>query len=284
MRQDEDKQLVELKFARSHFGSEWLVFGDDGGDFSPDLLAFPLIAHALRNCLMKWAPQPPRTVLTGHEADGSPTGSVHSAIVPLSDVGWKHARGRLLGLAIVPPAGLNPDGPDAHAIETAARAFMLAGGELQLGRQGVWLIARHPDVRVSSLMPDRYCRLSRRWNTVAPLVLDRFPKPRDGKRAVDIVRAACINIGLPAPIEILLHNHSTIVGAPSVHPQEKALPPGQGTQNWRWPTDSHLAKRPLTHATVTFAEPVHGPVILGAGRFVGHGLCLAVDGLHGAQT
>jgi len=31
------------------------------------------------------------------------------------------------------------------------------------------------------------------------------------------------------------------------------------------------------HAVVEFSEPVRGPVIIGAGRFVGFGLCLPLD-------
>ena len=45
--------------------------------------------------------------------------------------------------------------------------------------------------------------------------------------------------------------------------------------NWRLPPS--LASRQLTHAVIRFAEPIDGPVILGAGRFVGLGLCRPLD-------
>jgi CRISPR-associated protein Csb2 len=45
--------------------------------------------------------------------------------------------------------------------------------------------------------------------------------------------------------------------------------------NWRLPPS--LATRQLTHAVIRFAEPIDGPVILGAGRFVGLGLCRPID-------
>ena len=35
--------------------------------------------------------------------------------------------------------------------------------------------------------------------------------------------------------------------------------------------------RSLVHAVVRFPQPVRGPVVLGAGRFVGLGLCLPLD-------
>ena len=46
------------------------------------------------------------------------------------------------------------------------------------------------------------------------------------------------------------------------------------------PIDSiakRLASRQLTHAVLQFPEPVRGPVLLGAGRFAGLGLCRALD-------
>jgi CRISPR-associated protein Csb2 len=45
----------------------------------------------------------------------------------------------------------------------------------------------------------------------------------------------------------------------------------------RWQVPASLASRALTHAVIRFSEPVAGPVILGAGRFVGLGLCRPLD-------
>ena len=41
----------------------------------------------------------------------------------------------------------------------------------------------------------------------------------------------------------------------------------------RWQLPRALDGRFLTHAIIRFSQPVEGPVILGAGRFVGLGLC-----------
>jgi CRISPR-associated protein Csb2 len=42
------------------------------------------------------------------------------------------------------------------------------------------------------------------------------------------------------------------------------------------PDESALADRPRRHLVLYFAEPVAGPVLLGAGRFRGLGLCRPV--------
>jgi CRISPR-associated protein Csb2 len=105
------------------------------------------------------------------------------------------------------------------------------------------------------------------------VILDRFPKKGAGKDIDAIVSAACVNIGLPKPTEIGTYKHSAIVGAPSAFPAEAA----RRTQSWMFPRTSPLSDRPRIHVVLTFNEPVEGPVILGAGRFQGLGLCLPLE-------
>lgn len=45
----------------------------------------------------------------------------------------------------------------------------------------------------------------------------------------------------------------------------------------RWQLPRSLVGRFLTHAVIRFSQPVEGPVILGAGRFVGLGLCRPIQ-------
>lgn len=45
----------------------------------------------------------------------------------------------------------------------------------------------------------------------------------------------------------------------------------------RWKLPGSLASRQLTHAVIRFPETVRGSVLLGAGRFVGLGLCRPLD-------
>jgi CRISPR-associated protein Csb2 len=80
-----------------------------------------------------------------------------------------------------------------------------------------------------------------------------------------------VNIGLPEPGRVVAGKYSAVEGAPSAYASGRA-PRWTG---WRLPQS--LAGRQLTHAVLQFGQPVRGPVILGAGRFVGLGLCRALD-------
>ena len=118
----------------------------------------------------------------------------------------------------------------------------------------------------------RWCVAARRWASATPIVLDRFPKAkaieeREEEVAV-MIASSCVNIGLPEPARITVNKHAAVKGAPSAYPSGKA-PTWTG-----WTLPGFLAGRALTHAVIEFGEKVQGPVILGAGRFAGLGLCL----------
>lgn len=119
-----------------------------------------------------------------------------------------------------------------------------------------------------------YSRPARTFATITPIVLDRHLKQR-GKMREDEIKAqiasACRNIGLPQPDEVVADKHSAFEGAPSAYPSG-------ATPAWmRWRQPQAIASRQLTHAVVRFGVPVAGPVILGAGRFLGLGLCRPLD-------
>jgi CRISPR-associated protein Csb2 len=77
---------------------------------------------------------------------------------------------------------------------------------------------------------------------------------------------------LPEPEAVVADKHSAIEGAPSAYPSARS----PDWAHWRLPQS--LATRQLTHALLRFPKEVEGPVILGAGRFVGLGLCQPLDG------
>jgi CRISPR-associated protein Csb2 len=113
------------------------------------------------------------------------------------------------------------------------------------------------------------------WGSCTPMVLDRHLKATAGDARQSeierLLRQACVNIGLPEPKRVVAGKHSAIWGAASAYPSRRA-PSWTG---WRLPQS--LASRQLSHAVLQFEAPVPGPVILGAGRFVGLGLCRALD-------
>ena len=131
-----------------------------------------------------------------------------------------------------------------------------------------------PPIGKRSLDPMLYTRRSQIFATVTPIALDRHLKEKGEARleeaAAQIARC-CRNIGLPEPEAVAPEKHSAIEGAPSAYPSGKS----PAWTNWRLPRS--LASRQLTHAVIRFAEPVEGPVILGAGRFLGLGLCRPLD-------
>ena len=46
----------------------------------------------------------------------------------------------------------------------------------------------------------------------------------------------------------------------------------------RFPSEARKPQRVLVHVRIAFGQPVHGPLLIGAGRYQGLGLCLPVDG------
>jgi CRISPR-associated protein Csb2 len=211
-------------------------------------------------------------LLSGHDVDRRPTAEPHLAIVPLADVGWKHSQGRLLGLGLVWPRDV--DDADRKAALRVIAAFLRNGDAdvslLHFGHDGSWRLALAPDAERASLRFERYARVAARWGTVLPTVLDRHPKDKPSEDLATIVATACINAGLPADavdgLNIEIHKYSPVRAAPSAREVEHTLA-----------SDSPYRGRPLRHLVLTFARPIRGPLIIGAGRFRGLGLCLPLD-------
>ena len=247
----------------SVFGEWWTVLADAGGDGRPDLGAMPAVAARLRDAVIAHADEPVPEVLSGHTPNGAPSTAPHLAVAPLADVDRRYAYGRVMGLALVLPRGADGRGDAARrALMTALARLRDNAGEipLKLGPLGVWRLAHEPVPTRRALDPRRYARTARVWQTVTPLVLDRYPKNKAGERVGDLIAQACENIGLPAPLGVALHKHAPAKGGPS----RDAI---------RFPKDSKLADRPRHHAVLCFPVPVRGPMLLGAGRFRGLGLC-----------
>ena len=122
---------------------------------------------------------------------------------------------------------------------------------------------------IQSLSPKPYLRPARVWASVTPIVLDRHLKRRGDDEIREIIAGACENAGLrrPDPDRIQIGKHSAIEGAPAAGISTSARP-------WtRWRVPESLASRSLVHAVIDFERGTTGPVLLGAGRFTGLGLC-----------
>lgn len=259
------------------FVDRWLVLEHVDGEM-PDLRAAPLIAKTLRVAVMAGydriglgAAIP--SEVSGHSADGSPSRAPHLAIAPMAFVGSRFASGAVFGFALIPPRQHNL--VEDQDFQRALRAVIpwndrAARRELRLDRLDLTFTPVGASAR-RSLDPDCYTADSVRWASVTPILLDRHLKETgNAARAIEIegvIRQACVNIGLPPPDRVAAGKHSAIEGAPSAYPSGSA-------PHWlRWRLPESLATRQLTHAVLSFPEPVRGPVILGAGRFLGLGLC-----------
>jgi CRISPR-associated protein Csb2 len=278
---------IEHKEPDSIFGTEWIVFAHADG-LRPDAVASALVCKALLKAVQSgYGPGQAPAWVSGHAADGAPIATPHLAALPLLDAGWEWSQGRLMGLALVLPRYLEESlaeardprstaaDPAALAVEESffrALARINRGGpdslEIALHLPGgqAWRLRREAQPEAHSLRPERYAAASRLWASVTPIALDRHPK--EAGEAEAGIAEACRRIGLPMPDRVMLAKHSAIRGAPSAQPGARA-PEWTG---WRLPP--HLAGRRLTHAVIAFKAPVAGPILLGAGRFTGLGLCL----------
>jgi CRISPR-associated protein Csb2 len=278
---------IEPKPPASVFGTDWIVFAHAHG-MRPDAVGAALACKALLKAVQSgYGPGQAPAWVSGHAPNGAPIATPHLAALPLLDAGWEWSQGRLMGLALTFPRHLEESlaaarDPRHAGVDTAAvleeEGFFHALTRINRGgRDSVeiavhlpggqeWRLRREAQPEAQSLRAERYAAASRVWASVTPIALDRHPKARGEAEAS--IAESCERIGLPRPVQVVLGKHAAIRGGPS------ALPAGRapGWTGWRLPPS--LAGRRLTHAVIAFDEPVAGPVLLGAGRFTGLGLCL----------
>lgn len=262
---------------RAVLGDVWLVYRCVSGP-ALGLTYAPAVASALRGTMMRRAPQPPMEILSGHSSDGSASKRPHVAFVALpslrnrtgEDPAWR--AGPLTGVALLLPREL--DDRERRHIELTVAPPRPRPLSLVMGRAGRWRLA--PMFALSSdpgLCPDVWLGPARRWCTVTPIALDRFPgrlfsadagaRKRARICAGEIIAQSCANIGLSAPASVRVGQHASLHGVPD----SASFP--------RFHAGSQ--PRPLIHAEIVFDTPVIGPVLVGAGRHAGLGLCLPCD-------
>jgi CRISPR-associated protein Csb2 len=210
--------------------------------------------------------------ISGHEADGSPTRAPHIAIIPLMNVGYPFSDGRMRGLAIVRPASFSIEDErllqdillapttdeDGVVTETPITSMKWPG----FGTCGLKLETINPSLR--SLAMGRYLRPADHWATVLPYRFEgmrkrRFSTPAGDRETFSMVSRSCERIGLPAPAGVRTVYRSPISGVQDLK---------------EFPADSYRRGFASRHLIIRFSEPVGGPVLIGADRFRGFGLCL----------
>jgi CRISPR-associated protein Csb2 len=272
------QQTERAPTPQSVFSADWVLFERVGGS-RPLASRATDLARALRDALieMHGSPNLPDTLI-GHGANG-PTDKPHVAFVPLPFVGHEYADGAIMGIALVLPRHF----PQADR-ETLFRLIAKwekdradSRGSLTLARETLPpLLVRRVDVSAKvALDPERWCRTSTRFITATPIALDRNPGNLRSNRHDAAWKAAAEAQKLIADsCERVVGVRPTLVEV-SLAP---LLPGAQHVRDFRpWPGRPGRPTRVKVHADIRFDLPVRGPLLLGAGRYFGLGLCLPVE-------
>jgi CRISPR-associated protein Csb2 len=284
-----------LSAAHTDFDSDLLILIQTDGPRLP-LASTLAVTQALRGAVMSHIGSDIPDWVSGHQANGEPLrdSRQHLAYIPLPFVSNDYADGHLLGAALVFPRVV----PRPERGRILGRLFVSETGEpqeieLTLGRLGVWTIRKRDWTEMrTALIPETWTAHpggATTWATATPVVLDRFPKSdplkeRDAwqEEVAGIVAIACDHLGLPAPMDVAVGTTSWHLGSTRATGKRRPLRghlnmPGAtaalGDGFPTYPTKGGNGARPQLHVRMRFAEPVIGPILLGAGRFLGYGLC-----------
>ncbi len=261
----------------SVFSTEWVLFERVGGA-RPVASRATDLARALRGALIELhGDHDLPATLSGHTESG-PTEQPHVAYVPLPFVGTEHADGALMGCALVLPREFC-DQDRELLLRLVAKwekersnqrgHLTLAGGTLPA------FSVRRVDVSAkAALDPARWCHASARFITATPIALDKNPgnlrSNKDGtarKAALEAQQSisdACVRVVGARPSSVEVSLAPLLAGSQHVR---DFLP---------WPGRPGRTPRVRVHADIRFERPVKGPLLLGAGRYFGLGLCLPV--------
>ena len=217
----------------------------------------------------EWPPSPARLFAALVAADGTrqtcrvtdgaelawferlPPPVIHADLA-LPDVGYPWSRGRLHGLALwMPPECDVIERQMARDAAVAIRRLTGRGVDVSVG-------PRDDEARPVAAHPHRWLRQSRGWATAFPAIHER-------RRTLDLAEVArwCRHAGLPEPVAFRSARTPLVAGALDLAPVEVNRP-GRPTRSY-------------SHVELRFGQPVPGPVVIGAGRQRGFGLCVPVD-------
>ncbi|MGH9340600.1 MAG: type I-G CRISPR-associated protein Csb2 [Acidobacteriota bacterium] len=231
----------------------------------PGLSGTLRVTEAMRALVLKHCPTPAPEWLAGHDDSGRPSQHPHLATLPLGFVGREHADGRLLGLGLALPKDLDPAQArqwlsplvwdEEHDLPRRLRLF-----------DGRWFECEaeleQREAPPYNLRPETWTQPSRIWASVTPYVFDRHYDGADRWRlAEESIKTACERIGLPLALDVVLNQVSWHEGVPAA----RDFPPMTRKRDG--------GKCHHIHALLVFHKPVRGPIMIGAGRFRGYGLC-----------
>jgi len=254
-----------------------------GTVFSPDLVVFRLesdtpplgltdslaVVQRWRQALLSVSEtlsEPLREILSGHTASGAPLQRPHLALFPLPRVGSLQGHGQIVGLAAALPIHLS-DEQRSQMLDLLSQVR-----ELRLGPRGLWYLVRVCGSRAPATFRattwTAHPSGARYWASMTPVAFDRHPKVKNNtssyEEAAAMVASACVAVGLPSPLEVILTHGSPHPGVPPA-PAFPRIERKNGGQ------------RRHAHVVLIFHTPVAGPILIGAGRYRGYGLCKPLD-------
>ena len=208
-----------------------------------------LFKEAVLNRHQRMHGEPP-AILHGHGFKG--TGYELARYLALPDAGYPRSRGRIHGLALwLPPRSGYEQRQKAREAADAIDGLVGRCIEVRVEPRG-------DEERPWAANPRRWQSPSTTWITAFPVVHERRGVP-------GLAEASrwCRHAGFPDPIAFRSLRTPLIPGAVDLAPAEVNRPGRPAL--------------PYSHAEFRFAEPVGGPVVVGAGRQRGFGLCVPVD-------
>ncbi|MBM9514721.1 type I-G CRISPR-associated protein Csb2 [Desulfogranum marinum] len=195
----------------------------------------------IRQAVMSLAPEDMPALIHGHGNHR------HVAWTALPDVGHKYASGGIIGLGCWLPSDVT-----GHERALLGSIFMkltkLDNIQLRIDSFGL-----------KGLQQETWNRASRKWATVTPIALDRWPKKN--KSAEQIISDSLVAMDLPAPLNITCSNESPLKKAANAR---------------KYP--SRKGNRFITHAVIEWKNSISGPLLVGADRYFGSGLCRPIQG------
>jgi len=204
-----------------------------------------VVAHALKQAALSLYRGDPPAWLHGHINSSDEYQLARFLLLP--DAGHRYSDGQLHGAAIWVPGGVNEEETrNLIAALLPISSLLLAGGRrIEIDRSR----------RVRTTKPRRWTRPAQRWVTVLPAVSDRH-----GRIDSAAVVRWCEQAGLPKPVKYRISRKPLLPGGIDLHPSETRRP-------------GHSQNRPYAHVGLMFEEEIEGPVVIGAARSYGLGLC-----------
>ena len=192
----------------------------------------------------------PPAILHGHGFMRSGYDLARYLVLP--DVGFPRSRGRIHGLALwLPPGSDRVERQKARDTAVAIDALVGRGIEASVEPRG-------DEGRPWAANPRRWRGPSSTWVTAFPVIHERRGVPGLSEAAL-----WCRHAGLPEPVAFRSSRTPLLPGAVDLAPVEVNRPGRPAL--------------PYSHAEFRFSEPITGPVVVGAGRQRGFGLCVPVN-------